>query len=165
MHLFRLCRHHRCTKRWSCRDEWHQCLQCPLCLPHWLKCERLQRSNSYESYHVNNITVNLTKDGNATQVVHSTLPTSCYNRVFGFDIEYNGSVAAVAVPGNLISSSSSDATTQCEVGTEETTMPPAAAPLPSESTPDKWESYWRVIFLSNCSHAIWRNCQLLCVGH
>ena len=98
-----------------------------------------------ESYHVNNITVNLTKDGNATQVVHSTLPTSCYNRVFGFDIEYDGSVAAVAVPGNLIPSSSSDATTQCEVGTDET-MPPAAAPLPSESTPDKWESYWRVIF-------------------
>ena len=117
-----------------------------------------------ESYHVNNITVNLTRNGNATQVMHSTLLTSCYDRVFGFDIESDGSLSATAVPGNLIPSTSSNGTLQCEAGTEETTTPPAAAP-PSESTPEKWESHWRVIFLSNWSHVIWRNCQLLCVGH
>ena len=84
---------------------------------------------------VNNITVNLTRarDGSAsTKVVYLTLPTLCYDQVFAFDIEYDGSVAAIAVPGRLITSEEpSVSVVGCSRDGDQTRTPG----LPSKSTP------------------------------
>ena len=44
------------------------------------------------------LAVNLTRENN-TNVINVTHPLFCYYEVFGFDIEYDGSVGTLAVPG------------------------------------------------------------------
>ena len=50
-----------------------------------------------------NFSMNLTKYVNeiAEAVVKVTHPLSCYTEVFGFDIECDGSVGILAIPGNI----------------------------------------------------------------
>ena len=52
---------------------------------------------------VDNATATLTR-GDATtisEVINTTRPLSCYRELYGFDIESNGSVGTLAVPGEL----------------------------------------------------------------
>ena len=47
-----------------------------------------------------NITVNLEQNG--CDVVNVSHPLSCYHKIFAFDIESDGSVGTLAVPGVLV---------------------------------------------------------------
>ena len=52
-----------------------------------------------------NVTRNLTRDStNVTGIINITHPLSCFSKVFGFDIELDGSVGTLAVPGILLMS-------------------------------------------------------------
>ena len=47
-----------------------------------------------------NATMNLTRDNTrVTGILNVTHPLSCFGKVFGFDIESDGSVGTLAVPG------------------------------------------------------------------
>jgi hypothetical protein len=52
---------------------------------------------------VDNTTVNLTRDQNA-RIFNSAYSISCYNTVIAFDIEQDGSIDTIPVPGDLVSS-------------------------------------------------------------
>ena len=54
------------------------------------------------------------------RLINSTNPLSCYQSVYGFDIESDGSVGALAVPGELLINTSM--TTTCN--TQSTVTPP-----------------------------------------
>ena len=47
-----------------------------------------------------NITVNL--DQNGCEVLNVSHPLSCYHEIFAFDIESDGSVGTLAIPGVLV---------------------------------------------------------------
>ncbi len=49
---------------------------------------------------VDNTTVNLTRDQNA-RIFNSAYSVSCYNTVIAFDIELNGSIGVIPVPGDF----------------------------------------------------------------
>ena len=55
--------------------------------------------NIIRKYHVDDI---------AEVKVNVAEPTSCYHGVYAFDIEYNGSVGTLAVPGQLVKDSSKE---------------------------------------------------------
>lgn len=51
---------------------------------------------------VDNTTVNLTMDQNA--IFNTVYSVSCYNTVIAFDIEQDGSIGTIQVPGDIVSS-------------------------------------------------------------
>ena len=52
---------------------------------------------------MDNTTVNITREFLCTTgIIHLTLPLSCHREVIGFDIEFDGSVGTLAVPGAII---------------------------------------------------------------
>ena len=58
-----------------------------------------------------NETVNITRkyvNGITELKVNVTEPTACYHGVHAFDIEYDGSVGTLAVPGQLVKDSSKE---------------------------------------------------------
>ena len=71
-------------------------------------------------------TINLTKTDASTsltelqRMLNSTFSLSCYQSMYGFDIESDGSVGALAVPGELLINTSM--TTTCN--TQSTLTPP-----------------------------------------
>ena len=67
-------------------------------------------------YH--NATVKLTRQNSSNNVEKSvivTYPPSCYTKVFGYDIENNGDIGNLAVPGELnkIASLNSNSIAEC----------------------------------------------------
>lgn len=54
----------------------------------------------------NNATVNLTSTRNCDNVIKVIEPTSYYHNVHAFDIDYNGGVGTLAIPGYLEGESS-----------------------------------------------------------
>ena len=56
-----------------------------------------------------NTTATLTKDGtnSAEAVINTSYPVSCYTDVFGYDIESDGSIGTLAVPGLLMTTNTS----------------------------------------------------------
>ena len=76
---------------------------------------------------INNATYTLiqNKTGSSTgiteRLINSTNPLSCYQSVYGFDIESDGSVGALAVPGELLINTSM--TTTCNTQSTVTPSP------------------------------------------
>jgi hypothetical protein len=71
-----------------------------------------------------NITVNFTR-GTEVEVDLSTVhPTSCYNRVVAYDIESDGSVGSLAVPGKILADMTTNSAATC--------LQQQKAPFPSE---------------------------------
>ena len=57
-----------------------------------------------------NMTRNLTKlnsDTIAVETLNTTIPLYCYTELFGYDIEANGSLGTLAVPGEILRNFSS----------------------------------------------------------
>ena len=58
---------------------------------------------------VNNVTVNLMRENlHNVVIINLTHPLSCYHEIIGFDIESDGSVGTLAIPGVLIRNDTSD---------------------------------------------------------
>ena len=49
-----------------------------------------------------NVTVNFMRGTAVDEVINTVHPTSCYNRVVAYDIESDGSVGNLAVPGRIL---------------------------------------------------------------
>ena len=63
---------------------------------------------------LDNTTVKLTRGVYSEEATISTVyPTSCYKRVIAYDIEYDGSVGSLAVPGKLLANTTSNSAAQC----------------------------------------------------
>lgn len=57
-----------------------------------------------------NITGNVTRDSKCashTVILNTTYPTSNYSAVFGYDIEYDGSIGDLVIPGVIVRDSAS----------------------------------------------------------
>lgn len=73
-----------------------------------VKCEFLSGSNALGCLvvlvsDIENITVKLTRDADEVEMdVNVTYSPSCYNNVVAYDIEYDGSIGNLAIPGMLI---------------------------------------------------------------
>ena len=59
-------------------------------------------------YGIENLVVNLTRRGNAlcahstcTVIVKATYPAACYSEVFAYDLEEDGSVGSLPIPGYI----------------------------------------------------------------
>ena len=66
-----------------------------------------------------NVTVNITKryrnSISADTTVNVVEPTSCYHEVYAFDIEYDGSMGTLAIPGQLSTEGESSLVPQCGI--------------------------------------------------
>ena len=66
----------------------------------------------------NNVTVNVTRRHGIGNSVSATVnvaePTPCYQEVYAFDIEYDGGVGTLAIPGQLSTVGESSMFPQCE---------------------------------------------------
>ena len=66
----------------------------------------------------NNVTVNITRERgiskSANATVNVTEPTSCYQEVYAFDIECNGGIGTLAIPGQISTVGESSMVPQCE---------------------------------------------------
>lgn len=75
--------------------------------PHAIKCNFMSGSTAQGCMvmllsEVDNTTVNLTRDQNAT-TLRTAYSVSCYNRVIAFDIEQDRSIGTLPVPGDMAS--------------------------------------------------------------
>ena len=71
-----------------------------------------------------NITMNFMR-GTDIEVMNTTNPTSCYNRVVAYDIESDGSVGSLALPGKILADTTSSSVAPC--------LQRQATPFPGES--------------------------------
>ena len=60
-----------------------------------------------------NITVNFMRGTEIDEVINTVHPTSCYNRVVAYDIESDGSVGSLAVPGRILADTTSNSVATC----------------------------------------------------
>ena len=62
-----------------------------------------------------NITMNFTtvRGTDTEEVMNTTYPTSCYNRVVAYDIESDGSVGSLALPGKILADTTSNSVAPC----------------------------------------------------
>ena len=72
-----------------------------------------------------NITVNFMRGIEIAKVINAVYPTSCYNRVVAYDIESDGSVGSLAVPGRILADTISNSVAS-------TCLQQQKAPFPSE---------------------------------
>ena len=68
----------------------------------------------------NNVTANITRSHHSSKSANATVdvevPTSCYNEVYAFDIEYDGGIGTLAIPGHLINTmGESNMVPQCDL--------------------------------------------------
>ena len=67
----------------------------------------------------NNVTVNISRthpnSESVTDTVNVELPTFCYNEMYAFDIEYDGSIGTLAIPGHLNTMGESSMVPQCDI--------------------------------------------------
>ena len=71
---------------------------------------------------VDNITVNLIRNNRyTTGIINLILPASCYYEILGYDIESDGSIGALAVPGRINLNATSDS---CSLNTITVRQPP-----------------------------------------
>ena len=73
-----------------------------------IKCDFISGSNAQGCMvmllsQVDNTTVNLTRDQNA-RIINTAYSVSCFSTVIAFDIEQEGSVGTIPVPGDMVSS-------------------------------------------------------------
>ena len=65
-----------------------------------------------------NVTVNITRrhgiSNGANATVNVIEPTSCYQEVYAFDIECNGGIGTLAIPGQISTVGESSIVSQCE---------------------------------------------------
>lgn len=74
---------------------------------------------------VDNITVNFMRRADVGEVINAMHPTSCYSRVVAYDIESDGSVGSLPVPGKILADITSHSVVPC--------LQRQSAPTPSES--------------------------------
>ena len=60
-----------------------------------------------------NVTVNFMRGTAIDEVINTVHPTSCYNRVVAYDIESDGSVGSLAVPGRILADTTSNSVATC----------------------------------------------------
>ena len=60
-----------------------------------------------------NITMTFMRGTDIEEVMNTTYPTSCYNRVVAYDIESDGSVGSLALPGKILLDTTSNSVAPC----------------------------------------------------
>ena len=79
---------------------------------------------------LDNITLSFAGGPDIEKVMNTTNPTSCYNRIVAYDIESDGTVGSLAVPGNILADVTSNSVAPCSQRQN--------APLPSEFISDSF---------------------------
>ena len=89
-----------------------------------------------------NVTGNVTRDSKCTShtmILNTTYPTSNYSTVFGYDIEYDGSVGELAIPGGIVAD-----------------LAPISSCVPEELKPHPSKLSWMpVSFLARVGQFLW----------
>ena len=66
-----------------------------------------------------NVTINITRTHHNSESVNGTVnveePTFCYNKMYAFDIEYDGGIGTLTIPGHIDIKGESSMMPQCDI--------------------------------------------------